>query len=207
MVVLTQSRAGWWRLTWALALASGTAALAASQHATEYEVKAACLYRFAKFVEWPAACLPDGTGPIVIGIIGVDPFGDILDDAIKGKTVNDRPVEIRRFARIDDITKCHILFVSRSERQKLGQILGRREVTCALTVGESDEFVQRGGMINFRIKDKRVVFEISQVAAERAGLKISSQLLKLGIVINPEPVTEPLAGGGGSVLESPVKDN
>jgi hypothetical protein len=152
---------------------------------SEYEVKAACLYNFAKFVEWPKDRFAEPDTPIVIGVYGVDPFGRILDDTVKGRTVNERPIVVKRIDRLGDLGKSHILFVSRSENQRLVQLLGKRAIEGVLTVGESDEFIRRGGVINFKIKEGKVRFQVNQQAAERAGLKISSQMLRLSIEIEP----------------------
>jgi hypothetical protein len=161
-----------------LLLICGLAILAPRVHAgrsspTEYEVKAAFLYNFANFVEWPPESFPDDKSPIVIGVVGEDPFGESLDATIKGKTANGRKITCKRFKRISDVDTCHILFVTSAEKRPLPKGPG------ILTVGEDKGFTKRGGVINFTLEDNKVRFEISTENAKKAKLKISSKLLKL----------------------------
>ncbi len=154
-----------------------------AQEANEYEVKAAFLYNFARFVEWPDNVSPDPNGPLVIAILGRDPFGGEIDRAIEGKTVNGRRLVIKRFSSLETYEQCHILFVSSSERGNLPRILAAVRTNSVLTVSETDRFAQIGGIINFITIENRIRFEINQAAAERVGLKISSKLLSLGRVV------------------------
>ncbi len=149
----------------------------------EYQVKAAFLYNFAKFVEWPEEALGDSTQPIIIGVIGRDPFGADLDRILSAETVKGRPLFIKRFKRGEKPLPCHVLFISSSEEKQLTGILARLAGKCVLTVSGSKRFTRAGGMIRFIVKDDRVSFEINVSAAERAGLKISSRLLKLATII------------------------
>ena len=149
-----------------------------AEAASEYEVKAAFLYNFAKFVDWPSDAFKSGS-PFVIGVVGDDPFGSDLDTTVSGKTVDNRRIEVRRFRRVGDVQSCHILFVCRSEKSRVDKILERVSGSRTLTVGDMGQFLQRGGMINFIIEDQKVRFEINSNSAERAGLKISSKLLQL----------------------------
>jgi hypothetical protein len=154
-----------------------------AQEANEYEVKAAFLYNFARFVEWPNSVSPDPNGPLVIAILGRDPFGAEIDRAIEGKTVNGRRLVIKRFSSLETYEQCHILFVSSSERGNLPRILAAVRTSSVLTVSETDRFAQIGGIINFITIENRIRFEINQAAAARVGLKISSKLLSLGRVV------------------------
>jgi YfiR/HmsC-like len=163
-------------------LATGTAA-GQPLVTSEDEVKAAFLYNFAKFVEWPEAAFRGPREPLTLCVLGSDAFGRELEAAIDGKTVQGRQVVIRRTLQILGLEACRILFVSSSERPRFEQILasvGRRPV---LTVGEDVTFARTGGIINFVVESKRIRFQINQGAAERAGLKISSRLLELGEVV------------------------
>ena len=155
----------------------------AAQEANEYEVKAAFLYNFARFVEWPDNVSPDPNGPLVIAILGRDPFGGEIDRAIEGKTVNGRRLVIKRFSSVETYEQCHILFVSSSERGNLPRILAAVRTSSVLTVSETDRFAQIGGIINFITIENRIRFEINRAAAARVGLKISSKLLSLGRVV------------------------
>lgn len=159
-------------------LAAGPALAQAVQ---EYEIKAAFIYNFAKFVEWPREDAGN-TGPITIAVVGKDPFGEALD-LLKEKTIGTRKIEVKRFTRVDDIAKCHILFVSASENHRLSHILKITEKWHALTVGDVTGFARSGGIINFTVIGDKVRFEINVDAAHRAGLKISSQLLKLATIV------------------------
>jgi hypothetical protein len=153
-----------------------TAVLA--QASDEYQVKAAFLYNFVRFVEWPADAFSDSSAPVVIGVVGDDPFGSKIDQMINGKTANGRPLVLKRFTNIKALTFCHILFICSSEKNNLRQALAAAGAGV-LTVGETERFTQMGGIINFTIVDSKVRFAINQVAAERAGLKISAKLLNL----------------------------
>ena len=169
----------------AAVLIVGGAAPAALDAPSEYQVKAACLCRFGNYVEWPEGAFPDADSPFTIGILGKDPFGPALEKTAEGKNIGGRRIVTRRFQRVDEVRACHILFISRSERGRLAQILERLGRSRTLTVSETDQFLQRGGMINFIIESKRVGFEINPDAAERAGLRISSRLLELARIVRP----------------------
>jgi hypothetical protein len=157
--------------------------VAKAQDASEYQVKAAFLYNFAKFVEWPGNAGANPDAPVVIGVLGRDPFGREIDRAVEGKTVNGRRLMIKRFSSLEAYEYCHILFISSSERNNLPQIIAAVRNSSVLTVSETDRFAHIGGIINFVTIENRIRFEINQAAAERAGLKISSKLLSLGRVV------------------------
>jgi hypothetical protein len=146
---------------------------AAAERVDEYQVKAAFLFNFARFVSWP-----DSTGPLVIGIAGEDPFGRVLDDTIRGKVVSGRPLQVRRLGDADDISGCHILFVSPSEQRRVRDVI-RRAGRGVLTVGEGPEFTRLGGAIHLFRDGSRVRFHINAQAAEASGIKIHSQLMSL----------------------------
>lgn len=156
---------------------------ATAQELNEYEVKAAFLYNFAKFVEWPGNFSADPNAPMIIGILGRDPFGGEIDRAIEGKSVNGHHLTIKRFSTLDGYKSCQILFVSSSERNNVPRILAAVANSSVLTVSETNRFAQIGGIINFITIENRIRFEINQAAAARAGLKISSKLLSLGRVV------------------------
>jgi len=160
---------------------------AAESASLEYKVKAAYLYNFAKFVEWPAEKFPQPASPIIIGVVGEDPFGDTLDETVKGKTVNGRSILIRRLAPGADLKQCHLLFISRSLKNSLASILAGLKSESVLTVSETDQFASRGGMIDLIIVDDSVKLEINLDTAERAGLKVSSKLSSVARVIKSEP--------------------
>jgi len=146
---------------------------------TEYQLKAAFLFNFAKFVEWPPAAFATPTSPIIIGVLGDNPFGDDLERTIRGKTLNARRLEIKEFRSAPQATNCHILFISTSEKKRLPEIFEGLRGTSVLTVGETDRFTETGGMINFVPEGNKIRFQINEIAARSAGLKISSKLLNL----------------------------
>ncbi|MFQ5656776.1 MAG: YfiR family protein [Candidatus Methylomirabilales bacterium] len=167
----------------AIAGASGAANVhAQSASLREYQIKAAFLYNFVKFVEWPAEALPPPSVTMNVCVLGDDPFGVALD-SIEGKTVKGRILEVKRFKTVQALEPCHVLFISSSEKKRLARIVETLKGSSVLTVGEMDRFAERGGIINLIITKNRVRFEINEGAAERAGLKISSKLLKLAEVV------------------------
>jgi hypothetical protein len=163
-------------LVWLLAVGGGRAQ---ESPPTEYQLKAAFLLNFAKFIEWPPAAFADATKPIVLGILGENPFGDVLKRTIQDKTVNNRPLEVREFPAAAEPTNCHILFIVTSEKARLPEILANLRGASVLTVGEMDHFTESGGMINFVRQGNKIRFQINEVAAKKVGLKISSKLLSL----------------------------
>jgi len=164
-------------LIW-LALAGSDGRAQATQP-TEYQIKAAFLFNFAKFVEWPPGAFVKKTDPIVIGILGENPFGDDLARTIREKTVDARPLEIKEYHWPVQATNCHILFISSSEKKRLPEILASLKGASVLTVGETDHFTESGGMINFFVEGAKMRFQINKDAASSAGLKISAKLMSL----------------------------
>jgi len=182
----------WTRLRPALFLCLASAFALASDRArgddasaarSDYRIKAAYLYYFTTFVDWPSETFSKSGDALVIGVLGEDPFGAILDETLRGKTVKDRPLLVKRFASIKEARDSHILFISSSEQDRLASILKVLEGTTVLTVGEIDHFASRGGEIGFRVEDKKVRFDINVTAVERARLKVSAQLMKLGRIV------------------------
>lgn len=161
----------------AFTILSGTQTQA--QTPGEYQVKAAFLFNFVKFVEWPAEAFADSNAPLVIGVLGDDPFGSALDQTISGKNINGRQLVIRRLKWGQDLRGCHVLFISSSERNRLSQIIQSLRGASVLTVGETGQFNQQGGIINFVLDASKVRFEINTGVAEQAHLKISSRLMSL----------------------------
>lgn len=148
---------------------------------SEYQLKAAYIYKFTSFVEWPASALPHDDSPFVIGILGDNPFNDDLQKTVAGKKILDHPIKVVPLAHLNAATNCHILFISSSEKNRLPEILRTLGQTSVLTVGEMERFTQAGGIINLTREGNKIRFEISDDAAKRAGLKISSKLLSLSV--------------------------
>lgn len=147
---------------------------------TEYEVKATYLYNFGRFVEWPAK-----TGgqekSFNICVLGQDPFGPALKATLAGEAIADKSVVAKRIPTPQDAVNCQVLFISSSEDTRLKQILAALSDMSVLTVSDMPEFTRRGGMIQFVVEDSRVRFEVNLATAERSGLTLSSDLLKVAV--------------------------
>jgi hypothetical protein len=156
---------------------------------SEYLVKAGFIYNFAKFVEWPSTAFAEPDSPIVIGVLGTDPFGDIINHVVEGKKIGARGFVIRRFKwskelkESKDFKECRILFVSSSEKLRFEEIVEAVKGLPILTVGEAPGFAERGGMIRLMLEDNRVRFEVNVDAAHDGNLNISSRLLTLARII------------------------
>ncbi len=151
----------------------------------EHRVKAVFLFNFAQFVDWPDSALGAPKEPLVVGILGGDPFESFLDEVVKGESVHDRPVVIKRFKRTEDIKACHVLFVSSGEESRLDGILASLKGRNILTVGESVDFNQRGGMVCFATESGKVRLKINLEAVQAAHLAVSSKLLRLADTSSP----------------------
>lgn len=151
----------------------------------EYQVKAVYLFNFTQFVNWPDSSFAAPGSPIIIGILGDDPFGANLDKIVMDEVVRGRPLVIKRLSSVRNAKKCHILFVSSSENSRLRIILASLRTTSVLTVGETDAFCPLGGILNLDLVPKRdrIGIEINPVAAKRARIRINSRLMKLAKLI------------------------
>ena len=167
-------------LALALALACAPSLSAQEANPTEYQVKAAYLYNFGKFIEWPASTAGPGNS-FSICVLGEDPFGATLDKTIAGENINGKKAVVRRFAKLQDAVHCHILFISSTEEARLAEILAVLDGASVLTVSDIPQFTQRGGMIQFVKEANKVRFEVNLTPAERDGLALNSQLLKVAV--------------------------
>ena len=154
------------------------------------KVKAAYLYNFAKFVHWPDDVFEDDEAPVVIGVLGNDPFGHVLDDTVKGKKIGERPIQIQRFDwnKEEDRSRlldCHVLYISSSEQYRFDDIHEALDKHPMLLVGDVEDFAANGGMIGLVLEKGRIVFQINRVAVARAKLRISARLLKLARIVEP----------------------
>jgi hypothetical protein len=165
----------------ALAAAPGRAQAPPS----EYQVKAAFLFNFSQFVDWPAAAFADGRSPLVIGVLGEDPFGATLDEIIRGETVNGRPLAVRRYKSIDQVDACHILFIDRSQTGQLDTVVTALRERSVLTVGDFEGFTRRGGIIRFVTVGNKIRLRVNLAAAQQAKLTISSKLLRPAQIVAP----------------------
>jgi hypothetical protein len=167
-----------------LPLAGLRAAPAQTEVLGEYQLKAAFLFNFAKFIEWPAKSFPASQSPFAICVLGVDPFGSAMDQAMQGKAVGDHPVAIERSKDVAEARQCQMIFVSSSEKHRVPEILEGLRGASALVVGETDGFAVAGGTVQFTLEENRVRFLINTDAAARAGLNVSSKLLSLAHVVH-----------------------
>ena len=171
-------------ILWAAPTARTFAGGGGDQAPGEYQVKAAFLFNFARFVEWPPRGSAGAGAPVELCVLGDDPFGDALDRAVAGKTLNDRSMEVRRGKKVQELNGCELLFISTSEKARLPEILSALRTVHVLTVGESEDFAAQGGEVQFTLEDNHVRFIINVDATDRAGLKVSSKLLGLAHVVH-----------------------
>ena len=158
-------------------------ARAQSSEPTEYQMKAAFLFNFAKFIDWPPSSFATAEAPFSICIFGSDPFGQAIDSTLKGQSIRGRGVTVQRVHDASQLRHCQMAFVASSERHHLQDILQAIRGASVLLVGESPGFAADGGTIQFQMEDNRVRFSINPDAAERAGLRISSKLLSLATIV------------------------
>jgi hypothetical protein len=150
---------------------------------TEYQVKAVFVYNFSRFVEWPPQTFTAPTEPFVIGILGSDPFGARLDEAVRGEQIDQHPLVVRRFRDLGEIGDCRILYIDRSESAQLQQILAALDHRRTLTVADLDGSSERGVMIQFATENNRIRLRINVASARAAGLTISSKLLRSADIV------------------------
>ena len=148
-----------------------------------YDVKAAYVYNFAKFVDWPVDVFPDDSSPVRIGIFGNTDFADVLKETVKGKTAYGRQLEIIAVTDDTQMAELHILYFTHETDDRYAELLDTLQGQSLLTIGECDRFAVAGGIINLFTEDNKVRFEINPAAARRAGLTISSHLLKLARIV------------------------
>jgi len=152
------------------------AAGAQGERRDEYHVKAAFLYNFAKFIQWPES---DRSEMLVVGVVGHSPFNEVFEAVVTGKSVNGRVIVVRQFQSDDDPRAFNIIFIGVSEARRTADILLRVGGASVLTVGETPHFLTEGGIVQFYVRENRVRFDINSAGANQAGLRISSQLLSL----------------------------
>lgn len=154
-----------------------------SPRASPNDVKAAFVYNFLKFVEWPASRFGETNAPLVIGVVGQSSIMVELEAAVRLRTVNGRPLVVKAVERPQDAGTVHLLFFPASEDTRFADLLPTLAGSGVLTVGESAAFADQGGIINFVLQDGKLRFEINMDSAELAGLKVSAQLQKLAKTI------------------------
>lgn len=174
-----------WLVLAAVLLSDGRDVPAETTPPPEYQLKAVFLFHFAQFVEWPPDAFPEAHTPLVIGVLGEDPFGVYLDETVRGETVNTRSLVVHRYRGVEEIKTCHILFISRSEAGRLEEILATLKGRNILTVGDMDNFTGRGGMIRFLIEKNKIRLRVNLATTKNANLVISSKLLRPAEIVEP----------------------
>jgi hypothetical protein len=170
---------------WALSLLGGVKVAAQTAVATEYQVKAVFLFNFTQFVDWQPTAFTNAAEPFCIGIVGDDPFKGFLDETVKGEKVSGHPLVVRRCAGAGDVTGCQIIFINRSMGKQAEPVLAGLRGADVLTVGESEGFINDGGMIGFATEQNKIHLKINLAAAKEAHLTISSKLLRLADIVEP----------------------
>jgi len=176
-VVITGRHSRWLILLPVLAASLMRQDVAKAAQISEYEVKAAFLLNFTKFVEWKPDAFTDANSPLEICILGPDLFGSTIDSTVANETIHNRRLVVRRISEVPPAKSCQVVFITRTGRGLRGIL--RKISPGVLTVGEADDFIASGGMIRFMVDDRRVRFEIARGVVERMGLQMSSQLLKV----------------------------
>ena len=169
-----------------LLFAGATAAWAQTAAFREYQLKAVFLFNFAQFVEWPSSAYLEPGAPLVIGVLGEDPFGTTLDDTVRDEMIGPHPLVVQRYRRPEEIAHCHILFISHSETGRLEQVLARLRGRQILTVSDAPGYAARGVMIRFITEKGKIRLRINLDAAKATGLVISSKLLRPAEIISSE---------------------
>lgn len=161
---------------------------AAGQGTTrEYQIKAVLLFNLTQFVEWPESAFSSTNAPLVIGILGDDPFGKSLDDAVYGETVNNRPIVVVRYRDIDEVTNCQILFISQSKQRDFGNILSELRNRPIVTVADSEGFIAAGGMVRFfKNPENKIRIKINPDAVSAGNLSVSAKLLRVAEITGKE---------------------
>ena len=171
----------------ALLMLAAAMAQAQSAEANEYELKAAFLFNFAKFVEWPPGTFTAAGDPIHICVLGPNPFGDALERLAQGRLAQSRRLQVEPTSNVIAAGQCQIVFIPEGNAPQSLQLFRNASVVGALTVGEGESFARDGGVINFVLRENRVGFEINVDAARRARLQISSKLLNLATIVHDAP--------------------
>lgn len=151
---------------------------------SEYQVKAAFLFNFTKFVKWPDTAFAATNSPLVIGVMGDNPFGNNLELAVNGKSLDGHPLAVRLVGSLAEARMCHVLFICQKPKRNIADTIAALKNAPVLTVSETEHFIEDGGIIKFVMEDNKVRFIINDPAAKKAGLVISSKLLNVALPMN-----------------------
>jgi hypothetical protein len=165
----------------------GLSAPTSAQTVEESRVKAAYLYNFAKFVDWPSGTFRNPNDPAVICVVGDERTSDVLESAVIGKRANGRPVEARSPHSSEEFKACQVLFIGFTDKERIAHLLNGLQRSSVLTVGQNDQFISLGGMINLALSHATIELEIDPDASNAVGLKISSRLLVIARLVKSQP--------------------
>jgi len=177
--------ARWW-LYASIVIAALAPMLAGAATAREYQIKAVFLFNFTQFVIWPSGSFASAHAPLVIGVLGPDPYGSYLDETTRGEKVDGRPLVVERYRRVEDVANCHVLFVSSAGAGSMADTLAQLKGRSILTVTDTDAAGGQGGIIRFFTENSHIRLRIDLPAAKAAGLEISSKLLRAAEVIGAD---------------------
>jgi len=190
MLFVRRSPAVWRLLVSALCCAGAALAASPAESPTDRDVKAAFLFNFPSYVEWPSQAFAGPAEPLVIGILGDDPFGTVLDELVAGRSVQGHPLLVRRLSRLSEAESVHVVYLGYTDPVDVKFVAAALRDRPVLTVTDGERLAEHGAMINLRLRGQKVGFDINLAAADAAGLKLSSQLLKLARIVraaNTEP--------------------
>lgn len=174
------------RLLGSIVLSAAFLAGAQPRFSTEYDIKAAVLFNLGQFVDWPPSAHPSAESPLIIGVLGQNPFGRSLDRAVEGEKIQNRRIAVKYGETLDSLGSIHILFISRSEARRLPEILKGLKGRSTLTVSDMGQFAEHGGMVNLVTAGERVRMIVSPAQIEAAGLRASSKLLRIAELVKTE---------------------
>lgn len=149
----------------------------------EFNIKAVFLYNFSQFVEWPESAFETSTSPFVIGIVGDDPFGSVIDETVSGEKVKNHPIIVQRFSTVKEVANCHMIFLSGPQAANYQKNVSEQKIKYMLTVSDVAGFANTGGMIRFMMQDNKIKLQINPGVARSAELSISSKLLRLAEIV------------------------
>ena len=152
----------------------------------EYQIKAVFLFNFAQFVEWPDHAFPEANTPLVIGVLGENPFGSYLDETVRGEKIKEHPLVVQRYRKAEDVKMCHILFINFAKADQLKSTLEILKPQHILTVGDAANFTNQGGIIGFFTENSKIRIKINLKLAKETDLNISSKLLRVAEIVDEE---------------------
>ena len=170
-----------------IALLQGCSHILSAQapFASEYEVKAVFIFNFTQFVEWPSSSFSSAQAPLVIGVLGDNPFGSYLEDAVAGEKAHGHPIVVYYYKNPDEVEACNVLFINQSKSNEMSNIMAKLSGKGVLTISDANGFLQQGGIVRFFTKNNKISLQVNLDAAKSANLDISSKLLRICEIYAP----------------------